>query len=310
MILEQSLSGQWGVASWAQPWVLITVAAAFAQNLRSLLQRNLTAVLTVHGATYVRFVYALPWAWLLVLWLQPSLGLDDLPWAFFAYACVGGAAQIMGTFCLVLAVSRGNFALGTGLSKTEAAQAAGFGLLVLGDLVTLNLGIGILLSFIGVCLLLSRQAGAGLTGEGIGMRTLAAGVAAGTGFAVSAVCFRGASVSLPGGEVLERAALTVTAALTFQTLVHGCYILWREPGQMSQIAKAWRTGAGVGLIGATASLGWFAAMTISSAAKVRAVGQIEMVFTLLTSSVLLGERLTLREVGGLVLILAGLALLL
>ena len=45
-------------------WVLLTIAGAFLQNFRSLLQRQLTEDLSVNGAAYVRFLFALPFAWL------------------------------------------------------------------------------------------------------------------------------------------------------------------------------------------------------------------------------------------------------
>ncbi len=302
-----------------EPWVWITLAAAFAQNLRSLLQRRLASRLSTHGATYVRFVYALPVAGLVVLLWSPPLPQGAQWLAFLSYTFVGGVAQIIGTFCLVLAVSRGNFAVGTALSKSEAAQAAVFGLLVLGDAVSLALGAGIGLSFVGVCLLLSwpttRATGQVTTAAGswrwgsLGI-TFWAGLASGTGFAIAAVCFRGATISLPDGSVGQRAALTVAAAVAIQTLVHGAYIAAREPQQLRAVAQAYGPGLAVGVVGALASLGWFAAMTLESAGRVRALGQIEMVFTLLTSMVLLRERLTLRELGGLVLIVLGLLLLL
>jgi len=40
-------------------WIPLTLAAAFLQNLRSLLQKRLTGALSVNGAAYVRFCYAL-----------------------------------------------------------------------------------------------------------------------------------------------------------------------------------------------------------------------------------------------------------
>lgn len=305
-----------------EPWVWITLAAAFAQNLRSLLQRRLTRELSVQGAAYVRFLYAIPLAYLLLVLVEPSLPQGDSLWVFLGYASVGGIAQIVGTFCLVLAISRGNFAVGTALSKSEAAQAAIFGLLVLGDTISLTLGLGIALSFVGVCLLLDwperSASGANATPDNsvgfLGSRTLGvsfwAGLAAGTGFAVAAVSFRGAATSLPSGSVLERALLTVVAALTLQTLLHGAYIRLREPGQLRKVLGVWPLGLCVGCIGGLASLGWSAAMTLETAGKVRALGQVEILFTLLTSILLLGESLSRREVFALGLIVVGLLLLL
>ncbi len=300
-----------------EPWVWITLAAAFAQNLRSLLQRRLTRELSVQGAAYVRFLYAIPLAYCLLWLVKPSLPQGDALWVFVGYASVGAVAQIVGTFCLVLAVTRGNFAVGTALSKSEAAQAAVFGLLVLGDSISLALGLGIALSFVGVCLLLtwpssgntevSSKSWIGAASFGVSFWV---GLGSGTGFAIAAVSFRGAATSLPSGSVLERALLTVVAALTLQTLLHGAYIWLREPGQLRKVLDAWPLGLCVGCIGGLASLGWSAAMTIETAGKVRALGQVEMLFTLFTSTLLLGESISRRELVGLGFIVIGLLLLL
>jgi uncharacterized membrane protein len=54
------------------------------------------------------------------------------------------------------------------------------------------------------------------------------------------------------------------------------------------------------------SLGWFLAFGLQNAALVKAVGQVELVFTYLFSIFWLKERSTKKEVMGLVLILAAL----
>ena len=136
------------------------------------------------------------------------------------------------------------------------------------------------------------------------------GLAAGAGFGLSAIGFRGASSSLAEGSYLERAALTVMVSVTLQTLIMGTYLRIMEPGQISRAFGQWRIALWVGLIGATASAGWFTAMTLKNAAVVRAVGQIELVFTVLTSVWILGERLKLREGVGIVLVVIGIWLLL
>ena len=66
----------------------------------------------------------------------------------------------------------------------------------------------------------------------------------------------------------------------------------------------------VGIAGALASVGWFTAMTIENAAYVRALGQIELVFTFATSYFLFKEKTGWLEFLGIVLVVAGLFLLL
>ncbi len=286
-------------------WLIITLLAAFLQNLRSLLQKRLTGVLSVNGAAYVRFLYALPFAWVYALWLwQGNFAAANVE--FSIYVSTGAVAQMVATACLLSAFTQGNFAVGTAYSKTEAAQAALFGLLLLGDAMNVWLLLGIGVSLVGVVLLSGSVRLADLLQPN---RAMWLGLAAGAGFAVSAVGFRGASLALDHGTFVQRAALTVVAAVTLQTLLMGIYLALREPGELRRALAAWRVAAWVGAIGMVASAGWFTAMTLKSAAVVRAVGQVELLFTVISSVWLLGERLRMRELVGMLLVIAGILLL-
>lgn len=286
-------------------WLGITLVAAFFQNVRSLLQKRLTGELSVNGAAYVRFLYAVPFAWVYVFWLwEGAPGGFNL--TFFLWVLIGAVAQIVATACLLASFTTGNFAVGTAYSKTEAAQAALFGLLVLGDGLSVWVLSGIAVSLVGVVLLSGNVHMRDLIRPN---RAMWLGLAAGTGFALSAVGFRGASLALDGGDFLHRASLTVMVSVTLQTLIMGAYLLLREPGQMQKALASWRVAVWVGAIGMLASTGWFSAMTLASAAVVRAVGQVELLFTVMTSVWLLKERLQLREFVGMVLLVGGILLL-
>jgi drug/metabolite transporter (DMT)-like permease len=286
-------------------WLGITLAAAFLQNVRSLLQKRLTGELSVNGAAYLRFLYAVPFAWAYGLWMwggEPQ-GLNA---EFFSYVLVAAVAQIVGTACLLASFTTGNFAVGTAFSKTEAAQAALVGLLVLGDGLSLGIVSGIAVSLVGVVLLSGHVRWRDLISPN---RAMWLGIAAGSAFAVAAVGFRGASLALSDGDFLQRAAMTVMVSVTLQTLIMGTFLLLREPGQMGKALASWRVGVWVGATGMVASAGWFSAMTLTSAAVVRAVGQVELLFTVITSVWLLRERLQRREVLGMVLVVGGILLL-
>ena len=286
-------------------WLGITLIAAFLQNVRSLLQKGLTGDLSVNGAAYVRFFYALPFAWAygLYLWEGSPTGFNA---EFFAYVFTGAVAQIVATSCLLASFTTGNFSVGTAYSKTEAAQAAVVGLVLLGDAVDAWVLSGIAVSLVGVILLSGNLRLVDLLRPD---RALWLGLAAGAGFAVSAVGFRGASLALGTGDYLERAGLTVMISVTLQTLIMGVYLLAREPAQLTKVLKAWRVAIWVGMIGMIASAGWFTAMTLKNAAVVRAVGQVELLFTLATSVWLLGERVRMREIIGMILVVGGIWLL-
>jgi drug/metabolite transporter (DMT)-like permease len=286
-------------------WFAITLVAAFLQNARSLLQKRLTGDLSINGASYVRFFYAVPFAWAYGLWLWQGSP-EGFNVAFFVYVTMGAIAQIVATSCLLASFTIENFAIGTAYSKSEAAQAALVGLILLGDSVDAWVLVGIAVSLVGVLLL---SGNVGLRDLLRPNRAMWLGIAAGTGFAISAVGFRGASLALEGGSYLQRAGLTVMVSVTLQMLLMGGFLAVREPRQIGKVIRAWRVAIWVGAIGMVASVGWFTAMTLKNAAVVRAVGQVELLFTVASSIWLLGERVTRREVIGMTLVVAGIWLL-
>ena len=287
-------------------WIPITIAA-FLQNVRSVLQKQLTGRLSVNGATYVRFCYGLPFAWLYLAILSSSREIPEPSLEFLGYCLAGGIGQMLATACLVASFTTRNFAVGTAFSKTEVVQAAVFGLLVLGDLVSWRVGIGIVLSLIGV-LMLSARVG---LGEGWNLdRAASLGLLSGAFFAAAIVSYRGAALALGSGDYLIRASFTLAIAIALQTLLMGIYIMVRESGEMRRIGAAWRPSLWVGLIGMLASAGWLTAVTLESAALVRAVGQVELLFTFTASIWFFKERVSFREVFGVALVILGIYVLL
>lgn len=295
-------------------WIPITLLAAFSQNLRSALQKHLKGRLSTGGATYARFLWAVPLAALYVTGLHQGAGLAvPVPNpAFAAYGLVGGVAQILATALLVHLFSYRNFAVGTAYSKTETVQAALFGLVLLGDPLGGAAVIGILVSLVGVMAISTSGQTLGVRGvlASLTERPALLGLGSGALFGVSAVCYRAASLSLGGEGFLMQAAFTLLCVTATQTVLMSLWLRWREPGQISATLRQWRLTALVGVAGVVGSAGWFTAMTLQNVAYVRALGQVELVFTFLASWLLFGERVRGREVMGIVLISAGLLVLL
>jgi drug/metabolite transporter (DMT)-like permease len=186
-------------------------------------------------------------------------------------------------------------------------QTALFGLLILGDTLTGSAFLGIVVSFFGVITLSSP----GRLGQLLhGNRAMLLGVISGSGFAVAAVCYRAAALSLPEGDFLTRSGSTLAVTVTLQTLMMGAYLQIREPGELMRVLRSWRTSIWVGLLGGVASACWFSAMTLVNAGLVRALGQVELLFTFIASIWFFGERVTIKEVIGAVLVITGLWLLL
>ena len=233
-------------------WIPITLFAAFLQNLRSMLQKQATGDLSVNGATYTRFIFALPFAWAYFAWLANRGSVPAVSPDFLFYCLSGGIAQILGTAALVASFTHGNFSVGTAFSKTEVAQTVLFGLLILGDTLTGFALAGVVVSFLGVialsgpgqlgALLPSTRKGAREDGRGSN-RALMLGVLSGTGFAVAAVSYRAAALSLPEGDYLIRAGYTLAVTVTLQTVIMGAFIGLREPGELARVLASWRSSA-------------------------------------------------------------------
>ena len=295
-------------------WIPITIGAAFMQNLRSALQKHIRSRLSTGGATYARFIYALPLAALYVAGLAalPGIGLPDPGPAFLGYAVLGGTAQILATTLLVYLFSLRNFAVGTAYSKTETVQTALFGLILLGDRLSVPAALAILVCLSGV-VALSAERSATSVSRLLGAfteRTALIGLASGGFFGVSAVSYRAAALSLGGPGFVMQAAFTLACVLLFQTVAMALYLAWREPGQLPAVLRAWRSAGWVGLCGMLASAGWFTAMTLQNAAYVRALGQVELIFTFVAAQLFFRERATRREVAGIGLVVAGILILL
>ncbi|MEH6633571.1 MAG: EamA family transporter [Halopseudomonas aestusnigri] len=307
-------------------WIPITVAAALFQNIRTALQKHLKGKLDTTGATYARFLYAVPFTWLYLSILSSNEGLhfsstDILPTTnslFLFYGTLGGIAQILATFLLVWLFGQRNFAVGTSLTKTEAIQTAMFGLILLGDTLSSQALLGIIISLVGVLTLYRKtnpaSQQANLSGVGFVKRigffltqdkSILPGITAGALFALSAVSYRAASLSLGGNGFAIQSAYTLVWVTGFQTLAMGAYLLTKKPKILLRVLKSWRAAIWVGLTGMLGSAGWFTAMTLENAAHVRTLGQVELIFTLIIGYVFFKERLSRKELIGISLITAG-----
>lgn len=290
-------------------WIPITFAAAFAQNLRSLLQKKLRSELSVWGATSARFIYAAPLAAIVaaVLWGTSDNAVTAPGMRFASLMVVGGLAQIIATGCMIHLFSYRNFAVGTAFTKTEVLQAALFSLVLLGEGISLLALLAIIAGLVGI-LLISLPVEPGRSRFALDGRVIY-GIISGGLFGLSAVCFRGASLSLGDGPAVLRASLTLAAVLAFQAVVIGVWLKLKETGELSRVFRAWKIAGLVGVAGMLASLGWFTAMTLENAAHVRAVGQVEIVFTILTSWFVFKEKINTRELVGLAVLTASIVAL-
>ena len=286
-------------------WIPITIAAAFFQNVRFMLQKVLsTGNLSATGATFSRFVYSAPLVWVLLLTYTNTYNIDlpDLSLTFWAYALSGGVAQVLATICVVALFKRRNFAVGITLKKTETLQAVLVGFVVLGDVVSWA-GFGaIFVGLIGVLLLADAPQAEGAMLQRVFNRAAGLGLASGVLFACSGVAYRGASLELVIDSTLLRAAVTLACVTTSQVIGMAVWMRLREAGEITKVLRVWRTASLVGLMSMAGSLCWFIAFALQNAAYVKAVGQIELVFSFLASTIFFKEKVSGREIAGILVL--------
>ncbi|HKB83832.1 MAG TPA: EamA family transporter [Burkholderiales bacterium] len=291
-------------------WIPVTIWAAFAQTLRNVAQRQLTGELGTLGATLVRFLYGLPFAalWLFAVHVGGQYDLPAGNLSFLGWVVLGAVSQIAATALLLRVMAERNFTLGVAYSKSEIIQVAVFGFVFLGDTVSPVVAIAIALGTAGVLMLApadrERPWRALLTGWT--SRLALFGLASGTGFALSAVGFRGAALALHGTPFLMAAASTLLIAQCVQTLLLGGWLLWRKRDVVVRVLRAWRASLFAGFMGAAASAGWFTAIAIEPVAHVRTLGLTELLFSYVVSRRVFREQLERRELIGIALLTLGL----
>ncbi|MFC2969852.1 EamA family transporter [Acidimangrovimonas pyrenivorans] len=295
-----------------QLWVLVTITAAAVQTVRFSLQKQLRSTgLSTGGATFSRFLFAAPLAAIAAatLIVQSGQGMPVLDAKFWAFAMAGGLGQIIATLCTVALFSERSFAVGIAFTKTETVQVALFSGIVLGDEISTAGYIAILIGLAGV-LLLSRPPRRADGGKvTIFNRATLLGLLAGGFFGASAIGYRGATLEIARDDVMLRAALALACVTTFQSLVMIAWLRWREPGEVSRVIGAWRATALVGLTGVLGSFGWFVAFTLENAAFVRSVGQIELLFSFLSSTFIFREKSRPAEIVGMALLVASILMI-
>lgn len=292
---------------WGYLWIVFTVLAAGGQTLRNALQRELTQHLGTVGATHVRFLYGLPFGVLFcaVVLLVSGASIPRLSSEMLVWTAVGAVSQIIATAMLLAAMREKSFVVVTALSKTEPVHVALFGLVVLGDQVTPALALAIALATSGVLLMSWPKEKTDWAAKPILL-----GLVSASFFAMSAIGFRRAILLVEGPNFMVKASTTLVAGLALQVALMTGYLLLFDRPTLSALLRAWRPSIKAGFMGAFASQMWFAAFAVQSAAMVRTLALVEIVFAQLISRNLFKQSLASREALGMGLIVAGVVILL
>ena len=295
-------------------WVWVTLAAAAAQTIRGAGQRGLKPKLGDFGASLIRFSYAIPFAWAWIYLYSGMAGQAIPAWtqSFLFWVTIAAVMQIIFTVTLVMLFSHRSFAAGTAFSKTEVIQAAIFEALIIGFVVSFQVGLAIVIGVIAVFFL--SLAKSSLTFGNL-MRSLltrqtAIGLASGASLGFCTVAYRVATDSLAGADLMMRASLSGGVSVLIQTALLGGFMWLRARDQLMATFVEWRASLIVGLSGAVATVCWFYAFSAHAVAPVRAVGQIELLFVLAISFFYFREKPSWQELVAMLLLVISIIMVL
>ena len=293
-------------------WILISVIAAFFQNLRSGIQKNLNKNISLVASTYVRFMFSLPFAALLFFFYFngfEQLAILFQQKTFLIYVISGSLAQIFFTFVLLYSFQFSNFIVGTTLSKTEVVQISVLETLLFQDHFNNLTILGIIISTIGVIIFSTKDKQV-LINNLISKSTLI-GLFCGFLLALSVVCYRGATLHLEiFSNNFDKALSTLFVAVVFQSVIMTIYIIIFEKEQFKKMYEHKEQCILAGLSGFLATISWFYAFALMQAAIVRAVGQVELLFSYIASRYYFKEKIKIEEIIGILIFVLGVLIIL
>jgi drug/metabolite transporter (DMT)-like permease len=288
-------------------WAVFTVIASIGQTARNAMQRELTRIVGTVGATLVRFLFGLPFGILFLAgvaywWGKPLPAASP---AFLAWVTLGAVTQIGGTALMLLAMNERSFVVTTAYLKTEPVLVALFGFVFLGDRLTVHTALAIAIATTGVMMMSWTKGAASAS-----LRPLLFGIGAAVLFGISAVGFRGAILSLEAPSFVMAATFSLAIGLSIQTALLSVYLVLFDRKSLFAIIREWRPSLFAGFMGAAGSQFWFLAFALTTAANVRTLALIEVLFAQIVSRRLFDQKSAPREIIGIVLVVAGIAFLL
>lgn len=278
------------------------------QALRTAGQKQLSSHLNAMATTSVRYVYALPFAWLYLYWLSEvkDVAIPQVNVEFIQLASIASVTQILGTAFLVAAFKYRNFAVATSLAKTEAIQVAIVGAILFSAPLSHMGWFSVVVGVVGVLMVskvkftardIFQNPGAGF------------GLASGLGLAVTTLLIRESSLALESDLMLS-AAVTLVFMVTVQSILSLIYVAIQDRKKLPNMITQWRLCLFVGITSVIGSIGWFTAASFQNAAYVKALGQVEFFITLFLTYRFFKEKISFVEYIGMLLILISVIVLL
>jgi len=286
------------------------------QAVRTAAQKTLNQRMSNLGTTYVRSIIGLPimLAYLGFILMWKGGGVPPLKVNYLLFTFLGALAQVFATMLLIWMFKLRNFAIGTMLTKVDILMTAVIGALFFSETLSawgitalLVVVSGVLLMTVGRMGFAAFRAGETTFVQMVFERSTLVALACALMFTFSYLFLREATlvIKTAPGDFLWAAAWTVVVATSMQVVGLGLWLARTEPGFYRVLWQNRRISTFIGITSAVGSIGWFTAFALQNASYVRAVGQIEVVFTLMISWLYFRETISRLEYAGIILTVAG-----
>ncbi|MDX1948977.1 MAG: EamA family transporter [Rickettsiales bacterium] len=296
-----------------ETWIILAVLAAISQSVRTCLQKDLAKKYSPIFITWGRFLFGVPIAFIYLIFLTIShFNLPSISFEFLFYCSLAGLSQIVGSIMQTSLLRDRNFAVGIAYSKTEAILAAIFAYILFAEKISLFEFFAIIIGSSGVIILSLLGNSGGLSFENLKTKTSLIGLTLGIFHAFTAIFIREASLSLESKFTIS-AGLTLFSVMLIQATFLTIYlkiknlIIIEDFKNYSSLKELIL----LGVIGVVTSIFWYSAYSIQTASLVNAVGQVELIFSLLATRIIFKEKIkNLEKLGISLIIISVLALVL
>lgn len=288
-------------------YYFLTLLAVVLQIFRHLEQKKLVDHFDKSTITLMRFLLPLPFAVVYLIIFK-----HFLDWRFLLMSAVVSSLQISGGILLLKSLSKQNFANSMALAHTELLFASILGVCFFKQKFTLLMFVAIIVILLAVFLISNFKFKSKNINKASFFATFSGFIFACQAFLMKETSMYFIKINAGGNNFIS--ALTLFFAVH---LFHNIFLITHKITQkklFTEVKKILQYESGlsfikIGVISSICTALWYYVYTAGEVVMVKAISQLEVLLAIIVSHFILKEKFILKEVLGIVLLLAGLFLL-
>lgn len=294
-------------------WVILALIAAILQTSRNGLMKHLKARLDDEAIMLSRFMFSLPFllVFLAGFHFMGNYPLPSFNRHFLLYMPLAAISQTIAGWLFLKMLSRRNFAVGVTYAQTNAMMQALFAALLFGEIISVMAGIAIFCSFTGIVMItmVEKHLEPKSLLKRIFTPSAFLGIGSGVFFGFAGVFIRQSVLALEGGVFFVNAAFTLCFVLALQTTIMSGILAIKKKEQLQQVFQCGYHPYLVGCSNAISSFCFFMAFSLTQAAYVSMVAQVEVVLSIFLTHKVFKEKMAPLELAGIVIMVSSIILL-